>query len=66
MLTRSPARNEDLRHVDTSGLDRDELRELQQKGRRLYWRERLGDRWIASKANAPLRGTYNERGIRIA
>ncbi|WP_407059226.1 hypothetical protein ACKZDW_02255 (plasmid) [Ralstonia syzygii subsp. celebesensis] len=66
MLTRSPARNEDLRHVDTSGLDRDELRELQQKGQRLYWRELLGDRWIASKANAPQRGTYNHNGTRIA
>lgn len=66
MLTESPKRNEDLRHIDTSYVDRDELRELQLKGQRQYWREQLGDRWIASKANAPQRGTYNHRGIRIA
>lgn len=66
MLTETPKRNEDLRHVDTSYVDRDELRELQRKGQRLYWLEQLGDRWVASKANAPKRGIYNDRGIRIA
>ncbi|WP_197328702.1 hypothetical protein [Ralstonia syzygii] len=66
MTNHSPARNEDLRHFDTSGLDRSELRDAQQQGRRLYWIAQLGSRWIGSLTNAPQRGTYNNVGKRIA
>lgn len=67
MLTKSPEKMEDLRHVDTSGIDPAELRELQEQAKRSHWQALLGDRWIAAKANAPKRGSYNPiTGARLA
>ncbi|GAQ30248.1 hypothetical protein SAMD00023378_3931 [Ralstonia sp. NT80] len=62
MLTHSPVRNEDLRHVD-SGLPDCEKRVIHERARQIA---ALGRKWLLHPDNAPKRGTYNHNGTRIA
>ncbi|MGK2829201.1 hypothetical protein ACSI5F_03730 [Ralstonia pseudosolanacearum] len=61
MLTHSPARNEDLRHID-SGLPDHEKHVIQERARQIA---ALGNKWLLHPDNAPKRGTYNHQGIRV-
>lgn len=65
MLNRSPARNEDLRHVDT-GLSAAERTAARIEGLRQKAVAALGSRWVLAREHAPKRGNYNDRGVRVA
>lgn len=55
---RTPARNEDLRHVET-GLSDTEKRQIH---RRVAMVAVLGDKWLLHPANSPKRGVYDRNG----
>jgi len=65
MLTNTPARNTDLRHVD-SGLSPAERKAARLEGLRQKSIALLGNRWLLASEHSPKRGTYNHHGIRIA
>lgn len=65
MLNRSPARNEDLRHVDTD-LPAAERTAARIEGLRQKAVAALGSRWVLAREHAPQRGHYNDRGVRVA
>lgn len=55
---KTPARNTDLRHVDT-GLSANEKAEARRAGLAQKARAALGDRWVMAHQHAPARGVYN-------
>ncbi|NPT50755.1 hypothetical protein GNZ10_13720 [Ralstonia sp. 3N] len=65
MLTKSPARNEDLRHVDT-GLSAAERTAARIEGLRQKAVAALGSRWILSREHSPQKGNYTHAGKRLA
>ncbi len=65
MLIETPKRNDDLRHVD-SGLSAAERTAARLEGLRQKSVAALGARWILAPEHSPQRGTYNDRGVRIA
>lgn len=65
MLTNSPSRMEDLRHIDT-GLPDPQRAAARLEGLRQKSLAALGPRWVLAREHAPQRGVYNDRGIRIA
>ena len=56
---KTPARNEDLRHI-TTGLSAEEARAAREEGLRQKQRQALGSKYLCHPANAPQRGRYNE------
>ncbi|WP_158664374.1 hypothetical protein [Cupriavidus metallidurans] len=62
---RTPARMEDLRHVDT-GLSPAERDDARREGLRQKSIAALGDRWLLDQKHAPQRGTYDKHGVRVA
>lgn len=62
---RTPARNEDLRHVHTD-LSDEEIKLAVLESRRLQQIRELGDAYLCHPANAPRRGVYNPTtGVRL-
>lgn len=56
----TPTRNTDLRHID-SGLPAAERAELARVARIRQQVLALGERYLLSPANAPVKGTYHPR-----
>jgi len=60
----TPAKMTDLRHVDT-GLSDDEIKLAVLESRRLQQIRELGDAYLCHPKNAPVKGFYNNQGIRL-
>lgn len=55
----------DIKSLDT-GLSDDEIKLAVLESRRLQQIRELGDAYLCHPANAPVKGTYNDRGVRLA
>lgn len=62
---KTPARMEDLRHIDTD-LSAEEKAEARRAGLAQKSIAALGARWTLAQQHAPQRGTYDNRGVRVA
>ena len=65
MNFRTPSKMVDLRHVST-GLSGDEIKLAILESRRMLQIRELGGKWLLDKSNAPQKGEYNWRGLRVA
>lgn len=65
MLTKSPARNEDLRHVVTD-LPQEDRTAARIEGLRQKAIAALGSSWILSREHSPQKGNYTHAGKRLA